>query len=63
MSARKFRAQIATGALAFAAFVSADLLGYGSEQGYHTDLALRYLVGFVALAVALFSWNVVTYKR
>lgn len=63
MSARKFRAEIATGALVLAAFVSADLVGYGSEQGYHTDLALGYLAGFVAIAVALFSWNVVTYKR
>lgn len=63
MSARKFRAEIATGALVLAAFVSADLVGYGSEQGYHTDLALGYLAGFTTIAVALFSWNVVTYKR
>jgi hypothetical protein len=63
MRVRRVRAEIATGALVIAAFVSADLVGYGSEQGYHTDLALGYLAGLVAIAVALFSWNVVTYKR
>lgn len=63
MTSRKFRAQVATGALALTAFVSADLFVYGSEQGYHTDLALGYVAGFVAIAVALFGWNVITYKR
>lgn len=63
MRVRRVRAEIATGALVLAAFVSADLVGYGSEQGYHTDLAVAFVAGFVAIAVILFGWNVATRKR
>lgn len=63
MRNRRLRAEVATGALVSAVFVSADLVGYGAEQGYKVGLAISIVAGFVSLAVALFGWNVATRKR
>ena len=60
---RQKRAGWALSALAVAGFAFADVVGYGSEVGYNTDLMLSVGVAFASVSVALFAWNVLTYKR
>lgn len=63
MVERKGRANLAMVFLVLAAIVGLDVFVYGAEQGYNTALAFSYMAGFVSIAVALFGWNVATYKR
>ena len=60
---RQTRAAIALCLLAIAGFFFADLVGYGSEEGYKVEFAGMFITGLVLLAVALFAINVATYKR
>jgi hypothetical protein len=60
---RSTRANIAVVVLAIAGFLGADLIGYGSEAGYHVAQAQGLIAGLVLFAVSLFAWNVATYKK
>lgn len=60
---RQKRAGFALWVLALAGFLLADLIGYGSEEGYKVESAVSLISGLVLFAVALFAWNVATYKR
>jgi hypothetical protein len=66
--ARQTRAYIALGALAGAVFISlylfADAIKYGEKfEFYLGGMALADAIGLYAIAIVLFVWNAVTYKR
>ena len=57
-------AMVAVGLLTIAMFILVDMLGHtisGAEYLYGMSFAI--MAGLVSLAVLLFTWNVVTYKR
>jgi hypothetical protein len=60
---RQKRAGFALWVLAIAGFLLADLIGYGSDEGYQVGSASMLISGLVLFAVALFSWNIATYKK
>lgn len=60
---RQKRAGWALTSLAIAGFMFADLIGYGSDTGYNFEAMFGLAIGFTLLSVALFAWNVATYKR
>ena len=67
-SARKFRATVALTLLGVAGFISliivADATRHGEDiSAYYGGFALWQVVGAVAIAVALLTWNAVTYTR
>jgi sugar phosphate permease len=61
--ARRKRAALALWSLAIAGFFGADLIGYGSDEGYKVESAAMLIGGLVLFAAALFAINVATYKR
>lgn len=40
-----------------------DLVVYGFDEGYQVGSASMFISGLVLFAVALFSWNIATYKK
>jgi hypothetical protein len=62
MSKRNNRAGWALAALAASTFMLADFVGYGSDKGYNTELALGAASMFAAISVGLFAWNIATHK-
>ena len=60
---RSTRAGIALFALTIATFLLADLIGYGSDEGYKVAQAQGLIAGLVLFAVSLFAWNIATYKK
>lgn len=67
-SARQARAFFALGFLAVSVFISlfllADAIRYGETiEFYLGGMALWEAVGSFAIAVVLFAWNAVTYRR
>jgi len=63
MRSRRGRASLAVALLSIAVVPLADLVGYGSEKGFHVGLAVAIVAGLAGLAVALFAWNVATFKK
>jgi uncharacterized membrane protein len=61
--ARRKRAALALWSLAIAGFFGADLIGYGSDEGYKVGFAGMVISGLVLFATTLFAINVATYKR
>jgi hypothetical protein len=63
-TARSNRALVAVVSLILAGIVSADLLGQlRAGNDYNTPLALTVIITATALAVTLFTVNVVTYRK
>ena len=67
-SARKTRAVVALTLLAVASFISLiiiiDAVKYGEKFSFYlTGMALWEAVGAYAIALVLFGWNAVTYRR
>lgn len=60
---RQTRANIALFVLFIAGFLGADLIAYGSEAGYRVAQSQGLIAGLSLFAVALFAWNVATYKK
>lgn len=60
---RQKRAGWALTALAGAGFMFADIIGYGADKGYNLAFALSVAVAFTIVGVALFAWNVGTYRK
>lgn len=60
---RQKRAGWALTALAISGFMFADIIGYGADKGYNTAFALSVGVAFAIVSVALFAWNVGTYRK
>lgn len=60
---RQKRAGFALWVLALAGVLLLDLVVYGSDEGYKVGSAGMVISGLVLFAVALFSWNIATYKK